>query len=127
MGDIETVQRNFVESIKNFRKNNESLMNDSNRKELTAQNEASRKIQKNSRVICEGIQHSMLSAFGHNKISQETSTIVKNIGLKNEIESLGLSLLGHIDFVIIDAEGNLSLYNYKMTSESLDSWKQAKL
>ena len=51
----------------------------------------------------------------------------KNIGLKNEIESLGLSLLGHIDFVIIDAEGNLSLYNYKMTSESLDSWKQAKL
>lgn len=127
LGDIETVQRNFVESIKNFRKNNESLMNDSNRKELTAQNEASRKIQKNSRVICEGIQHSMLSAFGHNKISQETSTIVKNIGLKNEIESLGLSLLGHIDFVIIDAEGNLSLYNYKMTSESLDSWKQAKL
>ena len=135
-GNLDNVQRDFIHYINyKFIPDNKAKINDPNtsqseREVLEAQNLSARKLVNNpqkSRDLCSGIQQAIASSFRGNKISQETSTMLKNVGLKNEIESLGLSLSGHIDFVIIDPEGNLSLYNYKVTSESIDSWEKSKL
>lgn len=47
------------------------------------------------------------------------SQIVYNLNLKTELEDLDKTLFGHIDMVVIDGDGDLHLFNYKVTTTSI--------
>ena len=47
------------------------------------------------------------------------SQIVYNLNLKTELEGLDKTLFGHIDMVVIDGDGDLHLFNYKVTTTSI--------
>lgn len=54
------------------------------------------------------------------------SQIVYNLNLKTELEGLDKTLFGHIDMVVIDGDGDLHLFNYKVTTTSIQP-KSVKL
>lgn len=54
------------------------------------------------------------------------SQIVYNLNLKAELEGLDKTLFGHIDMIAIDGDGDLHLFNYKITTTSIQP-KSVKL
>lgn len=55
-----------------------------------------------------------------------SSRIIYNLNLKTKLEGLDKDLFGHIDMVVIDGDGDLHLFNYKITSTSIQP-KSVKL
>ena len=49
-----------------------------------------------------------------------SSIVINNVNLKAEIEELDQTLFGHIDMIVIDGNGTLHLYNYKVTTDSMN-------
>ena len=47
------------------------------------------------------------------------SLIINNLNLKAEIENLDKTLFGHIDMIVIDGDGTLHLFNYKVTTTAM--------
>lgn len=62
-----------------------------------------------------------------NKMTNEaTVKIVQNINLLAQIRTLGKDIIGHIDNLVIDTNGTLHIYNYKLTSTPISEWDAAK-
>ena len=67
------------------------------------------------------------SSLGSIKIkSGGSSKIIYNLNLKAELEEIDKTLFGHIDMVVIDNNNDLHLFNYKMTTNSIQP-KTAKM
>lgn len=71
------------------------------------------------------IKESRHQMFLNNKIDKVTSKIVKNIGLTEKLPN-GITLLGHIDSIIIDKDGNIDLYQYKPSADMHEVWAEMK-
>lgn len=56
----------------------------------------------------------------------EGCKIIRDLNLKAQIYGLDISVLGHIDNIIIDPNGELHIINYKVTTSVIDNEKQAK-
>ena len=67
----------------------------------------------------------LLNAFLNNKIDKVTSKIIKNIGLSEKLPN-GITLLGHIDSIIIDKDGNIDIYQYKPSADMHEVWAEMK-
>lgn len=73
-----------------------------------------------------GSLYDSLNAFRNNSLGAikarsrgAASKIVYNLNLKTELEGLDKTLFGHIDMVVIDGDGDLHLFNYKVTTTSI--------
>ena len=75
--------------------------------------------------IARQIKESRHQMFLNNKIDKVTSKIVKNIGLSEKLPN-GITLLGHIDSIIIDKDGNIDIYQYKPSADMHEVWKEMK-
>lgn len=80
-----------------------------------------------------GSLYDSLNAFRENSLGAIESRsrgaafqIVYNLNLKTELEGLDKTLFGHIDMVVIDGDGDLHLFNYKVTTTSIQP-KSVKL
>lgn len=80
-----------------------------------------------------GTLYDSLTAFRKNSLGAiksrsrgAASQIVYNLNLKTELEGLDKTLFGHIDMVVIDGDGDLHLFNYKVTTTSIQP-KSVKL
>ena len=80
-----------------------------------------------------GSLYDSLNAFRKNSLGAiksrsrgAASQIVYNLNLKSELEGLDKTLFGHIDMVVIDGDGDLHLFNYKVTTTSIQP-KSVKL
>lgn len=80
-----------------------------------------------------GALYDSLNAFRKNALGAikarsrgTASQIVYNLNLKSELEGLDKTLFGHIDMVVIDGDGDLHLFNYKVTTTSIQP-KSVKL
>lgn len=80
-----------------------------------------------------GSLYDSLNAFRKNSLGAiksrsrgAASQIVYNLNLKTELEGLDKTLFGHIDMVVIDGDGDLHLFNYKVTTTSIQP-KSVKL
>ena len=78
-----------------------------------------------SAQIAKQIRESRHQAFLNNKIDKVTSKIIKNIGLSEKLPN-GITLLGHIDSVIIDKDGNIDIYQYKPSADMHEVWAEMK-
>lgn len=54
------------------------------------------------------------------------STRLTNINLRTELEGFDKDLIGHIDYMFIDARGTLHIYNFKTTHTHPSEWSSAK-
>lgn len=70
-----------------------------------------------------GSLYDSLNAFRNNSLGAikarsrgAASKIVYNLNLKTELEGLDKTLFGHIDMVVVDGDGDLHLFNYKVTT-----------
>lgn len=71
------------------------------------------------------VKESRHQMFLNNKIDKVTSKIIKNIGLTEKLPN-GITLLGHIDSIIIDKDGNIDLYQYKPSAGMHEVWTEMK-
>lgn len=63
-----------------------------------------------------------------NKLSNDTTVkILQNINLLVKLNTTGDDLLGHIDNLVIDTDGTLHIYNYKVTSTPISEWNAVKI
>ena len=63
-----------------------------------------------------------------NKLSNDTTVrILQNINLLGKLNTTGDSIFGHIDNLVIDTDGVLHLYNYKVTSTPISEWNAVKI
>ena len=58
--------------------------------------------------------------------TQVSPVIVGNVGLKAKIEALGKELVGHIDYLSVDASGTLHIYNFKASQKPMNTWSKDK-
>lgn len=47
------------------------------------------------------------------------SRIIYNLNIKNKIENIDKDLFGHIDMVVVDASGDVHLFNFKTTTSTI--------
>lgn len=59
------------------------------------------------------------------KVGEQSPLILRNINLTAKLNS-GEDITGHFDTIAIDANGNVHVYNYKMTTTSLQEWSAVK-
>lgn len=52
---------------------------------------------------------------------------ISNLNLKSKLEGISKSIIGHIDHLIIDQDGTLHLYNFKVSSQKPGEWASAKV
>ena len=63
-----------------------------------------------------------------NKLSNDTTVkILQNINLLGKLNTTGDDILGHIDNLVIDTDGVLHIYNYKVTSTPISEWNAVKI
>lgn len=63
-----------------------------------------------------------------NKLSNDaTVKILRNINLKAILNTTGDSIIGHIDNLVVDTDGVLHIYNYKVTSTPISEWNAVKM
>ena len=63
-----------------------------------------------------------------NKLSNDTTVkILQNINLLSKLNTTGDDILGHIDNLVIDTDGVLHIYNYKVTSTPISEWNAVKI
>lgn len=83
------------------------------------------KFEKVSGQLYDSINQFKARALGEIKKNSrgDASKVVYNLNLKTElssaIEGIDKTLFGHIDMVVIDGNGNLHLFNYKVTTTSI--------
>lgn len=65
--------------------------------------------------------------YGRHKLNDKSAKIITGINLKAEIDILGEDIFGHFDNIVIDSNGCLHVYNYKLTSTPISEWKAVKL
>lgn len=53
--------------------------------------------------------------------------ILKNINLKSKLIGIDKDLIGHIDYITINPNGTLNLYNFKVSSQDYTAWPSAKV
>jgi len=58
--------------------------------------------------------------------TQVSPVVVGNVGLKAKIEALGKELVGHIDYLSVDASGTLHIYNFKASQKPMNTWSKDK-
>lgn len=61
-----------------------------------------------------GLRHIMFSS--HKLASDTTTKIIQSVNLLAKVNGSGDDIIGHIDNLVIDTDGNLHIYNYKITS-----------
>lgn len=74
----------------------------------------------NSKKLASSAYDVMVKNFAKNKVSGK-SQLVNNIAITCKLND-STNLFGHIDYAIIDNEGNLALYKYKLTSNDVNAW-----
>lgn len=63
-----------------------------------------------------------------NKLSNDTTVkILQNINLLAKLNTTGDSIIGHIDNLVVDTDGVLHIYNYKVTSTPISEWNSVKM
>ena len=63
-----------------------------------------------------------------NKLSNDTTVkILQNINLLAKLNTTGDSIIGHIDNLVVDTDGVLHIYNYKVTSTPISEWNAVKI
>lgn len=63
-----------------------------------------------------------------NKLSNDTTVkILQNINLLGKLNTTGDDIIGHIDNLVIDTDGVLHIYNYKVTSTPISEWNAVKI
>lgn len=63
-----------------------------------------------------------------NKLSNDTTVkILQNINLLARLNTTGDDIIGHIDNLVIDTDGVLHIYNYKVTSTPISEWNAVKI
>lgn len=64
---------------------------------------------------------------GRHKLSNEASVkIVQGVNLLAKLNHIGEDIIGHIDNLVIDTNGTLHIYNYKLTSTPISEWDAVK-
>lgn len=64
---------------------------------------------------------------GRHKLSNEASVkIVQGVNLLAKLNHIGEDIIGHIDNLVIDTNGKLHIYNYKLTSTPISEWDAVK-
>lgn len=64
---------------------------------------------------------------GRHKLSNDKSTkIVQGVNLLAKLNHIGEDIIGHIDNLVIDTNGVLHIYNYKLTSTPISEWNAVK-
>lgn len=78
--------------------------------------------------LCDTLNFFKRTTFGAIKARSRgiESRIISNLNLKAELEGLDKTLFGHIDMVVIDGNSDLHLFNYKVTTTSIQP-KSVKL
>jgi hypothetical protein len=71
-----------------------------------------------------GLYHIMRSA--HKMTDDFTTAIVTGVNLKAKLSHLNQDIIGHYDNLIIDTDGTLHVYNYKITSTPVEEWDYVK-
>ena len=71
--------------------------------------------------IFDSLKHFKEKTFGEikDRAGGIPSKIINNINLKAELENVDKTLFGHIDTIVIDGDGNLHLFNYKITTTAM--------
>lgn len=65
--------------------------------------------------------------YGRHKFTQDSKAkIIQNVNLTAKITGSDEDIIGHIDNLVIDTDGNLHIYNYKYTQESPSNWSKVK-
>lgn len=64
----------------------------------------------------------IIKSLGNNE-----SKLVTNVNLLSKLNNSDKKLLGHIDYMYVDSDGTLHLYNFKVSSQDFKSWPSAKL
>lgn len=59
-------------------------------------------------------------------VSKKRNRVLKNINLKSKLKDLPYELVGHIDYLTVDEDGKLQLFNFKVTSQNPTKWPSAK-
>lgn len=72
------------------------------------------------------IRHTLINTARENKVDDVSCKRVRNIGLYQTLNDLGIQLLGHIDQLIVDKYGNIAIYQHKVTSEPMEVWSKSK-
>lgn len=61
-----------------------------------------------------------------NNIAKKNTRIFKNLNLKSKLIGIDKNLIGHIDYLVIDPDGTLNIYNFKVSSQHYNEWPSAK-
>ncbi len=71
-----------------------------------------------------GLFHIMRS--NHKLSNDKTVKIVQGVNLLAKLNHIGDDIIGHIDNLVIDTDGVLHIYNYKLTSTPISEWNAVK-
>lgn len=71
------------------------------------------------------ILQSLITTAKENKMGTNTKR-VRNLSVTQEIKNSNIRLRGHIDQVIVDKYGNISIYQNVVSSQSYDNWIKIK-
>lgn len=64
---------------------------------------------------------------GRHKLSNEAQVkVVQGVNLLAKLNHVGEDIVGHIDNLVIDTNGTLHIYNYKLTSTPISEWNAVK-
>lgn len=64
---------------------------------------------------------------GRHKLSNEASVkIIQGVNLLAKLNHIGEDIIGHIDNLVVDTNGTLHIYNYKLTSTPISEWDAVK-
>ena len=64
---------------------------------------------------------------GRHKLSNGASVkVVQGVNLLAKLNHVGEDIIGHIDNLVIDTNGTLHIYNYKLTSTPISEWDAVK-
>lgn len=71
-----------------------------------------------------GLYHIMR---GRHKLSNDASVkVIQGVNLLAKLNHIGDDIIGHIDNLVIDTNGTLHIYNYKLTSTPISEWDAVK-
>ena len=65
--------------------------------------------------------------YARHKLNNSSAKILTGLNLRAQLKNLSEEIFGHYDNIVIDANGNLHLYNYKVTSTPISEWQAVKL
>ena len=62
----------------------------------------------------------------HNLSNDASVKVVQGVNLLAKLNHIGEDIIGHIDNLVIDTNGTLHIYNYKLTSTPISEWDAVK-